>query len=170
MERMSEGSRPETNRAFMEQLLHAEEIGRLGLACGDEPYVVAINYAYLDRQILMHCALEGKKIDMIARNPRVCFEVSRQEGPALTHGGNRCDMPFQSVLCFGAARVIDALDERTAVLNRFQAKYDTPEKRREPIGPERAANCGAIVIDVHRMTGRSHPGDHGYEWECADDA
>ena len=159
-----------TDRDLMEQLLQSEEVGRLGLTCDDQPYVIAINYTYTDRQILIHCALEGRKLDMIARNARVCFEVSRQEGPAVPHGGNRCDMPFESVLCFGTARVINDLEERIEVLNRFQTRYDTPEKTREQIGPERAAKCGAIVIDVHRMTGRKHPGNHRYEWECADDA
>lgn len=167
---MAEDAGTDTPRGFMEQLLGSQEVGRLGLACEDEPYVVALNYAYSDGRILIHCALEGRKLEMIARSPSVCFEVSHQEGPAVPHGGNRCDMPFESVLCFGTARVIDDLEERIEVLNRFQARYDTPEKTREQIGPERAAKCGAIVIDVHRMTGRRHPGDHRYEWECADDA
>jgi len=167
---MAEDAGGSTDRDFMEQLLRSEEVGRLGLACGDEPYVIAINYTYTDRKILIHCALKGRKLEIIRRNPNACFEISRQQGEAVPHAGNKCDMPFESVLCYGQARVVDDIGERVEILNRFQARYDTPEKTREQIGPERAAKCGAIVIDVHRMTGRRHPGDHRYEWECADDA
>lgn len=167
---MAEDAGESADRDFMEHLLHSEEVGRLGLACDDQPYVVAINYTYTDRQILIHCALEGKKLDMIARNPSACFEVSRQQGQAVPHGGNQCDMPFESVLCFGQARVVDDIGERVEILNSFQARYDTPEKTRDPLDAEAAAKCGAIVIDVRRMTGRKHPGDHRFEWECAEDA
>jgi nitroimidazol reductase NimA-like FMN-containing flavoprotein (pyridoxamine 5'-phosphate oxidase superfamily) len=155
---------------FMERLLAEEEVGRLALCCDDEPYVIAINYTYADGRVLIHCALEGKKLDMIRHNPDACFEVSRQDGPPVPHAGNKCDMPFESVLCFGRARVVDNVDERVDILNRFQARYDTPEKTRDPLTPEDAEKCGAIVIEVERMTGRNHPDDHAYEWERSGDA
>jgi len=153
-----------SEKDVMEQVLCSEVVGHLGMASGDEPYVVPINYVYLEGKIVMHCALAGKKLQMIRRNPSVCFVVSRQEGSATPHDANQCDMPFESVICYGTARIVNDLEERVELLNQFQRRYDTPEKQREPITAERAQRCGAIVIEVESMTGRKHPGKHWFAW------
>lgn len=138
----------------MEELLTTEVVGHLGLAANGEVYVVPLNYAYVDGTILFHCAVEGKKLDLIRANPQVCFEVSNMVGEPTPHGPQSCDSPFRSVICWGTARYIDDLDERIAVLNRFQARYDTDQVQRTPLGPERATRCGAVEIKVERMTAR----------------
>lgn len=60
--------------AEMEELLRNNMIGRLG--CSDEnmTYVVPISYLY-DNGILLCHSRDGMKIEMMRRNPNVCFEV-----------------------------------------------------------------------------------------------
>ena len=154
-----------TDKEQMEAILRDEDVGRLGLAVDSEPYVVPINYTYVDGRILVHCALEGRKLDIIRQNPNVCFEVSRQEGRPTPHAGDRCDSPFESVLCFGTARIVEDVDERRDLLNIFQERFSTPSKPREPISIERAENCGAVEITVVRMTGRRRAGKEKAAWE-----
>jgi len=155
----------DTDRCEMERILQEESIGHLAMAADDDLYVIPLNYTYVGGRILFHCALEGKKLDSIRRNPGVCFEVSRQNGPPVPHAGDACDAPFESVICWGQARAIDDLEERQAMLNVFQARYDTPAKKREPISPERTAKCGAVEITVTRMTGRQCAGEEKASWE-----
>ena len=50
------------SRQEMERLLREETIGYLGLSMGDDPYVVPLNYAYVDGRILFHCAMTGRKL------------------------------------------------------------------------------------------------------------
>ncbi len=38
-----------------------------------QPYGIPLNYAYKDRCIYFHCALEGHKIDNLDDNPKVSF-------------------------------------------------------------------------------------------------
>lgn len=154
-----------TDKAHMEAILEAEGVGHLGLAVGDEAYVVPLNFAYVDGRILFHCALEGKKLDMIRANPRVCFEVSRQQGAPTEHVGDLCDNPFHSVVCWGVARIVEDLTERVEVLNAFQARFNTPQTQRAPISTERAARCGAVEITVSRMTGRRWGAGENIRWE-----
>jgi nitroimidazol reductase NimA-like FMN-containing flavoprotein (pyridoxamine 5'-phosphate oxidase superfamily) len=155
----------DTDRHEMERILQGESIGHLALAAGDELYLVPLNYTYLEGRILFHCGLEGRKLDLIRRSPSVCFEVSRQTSPPVPHAGDACDAPFESVICWGEARIIDDVAERQAILNEFQARYDTPAKTREPIPLERTANCGAVEITVTRMTGRRCAGEEKTSWE-----
>jgi len=162
---VTDNTEKRTDREHLEQILCEEDIGRLALAVDNEPYVVPINYAYVDGRILLHCALDGKKLDFIRKNPNVCFEVSRQHGRPAPHAGDLCDAPFESVICFGIARILDDVEERCTVLNEFQLRFVTPDKPSKPITVERVAKCGAIEITVKRMTGRRRAGKEKASWE-----
>jgi uncharacterized protein len=153
-----------TDKQLMERILEAESVGYLGLS-GDEPYVVPLNYTYADGRILFHCALEGRKLEMIRANPRVCFAVSRQATHPTEHSGQLCSTPYESVICWGAARIVEDVSERQQVLQAFQIRYATPEKPRASISLESTARCGAVEIVVTRMTGRRVHADERTRWE-----
>ncbi len=62
----------------IENLLHSQVIGRIGCHADDTTYVVPVSYAYDGTYIYGH-TLEGMKIDMMRKNPNVCFEVDVME-------------------------------------------------------------------------------------------
>jgi len=79
---------------------------------GNSPYIVPLSYGYefLDGGALVlyfHSAFEGRKIDALKRNNRVCFEVSYEGEPI--HSDNPCnsDYYFASVIGFGEAAFIE---------------------------------------------------------------
>ena len=140
------------SREEMEAILRETSFGFLGMAMGEEPYVVPLNYAYTGGKILFHCALEGKKLEYLASNPRVCFSVARQVGAVQRHDqGDPCHMNSESVVCYGTARVIDDPEERMTALNAFN-HYFRPDA--EGLSAERVAGCAAVEIAVAEMTGR----------------
>ena len=141
-----------TSKTEMEETLSQETIGWLGMSLEGRPYVVPLNYAYADGKILFHCALEGKKLDHIRANPDVCFAVGRQTGEVRRHGaGDVCHVDSDSVICYGRARVIDDLAERTVVLNTFQRAF---RPAAADISEEEVKRCGAVEIAIREMTGR----------------
>ena len=140
------------SRVEMEKILHMENVGFLGLTENDRPYVVPLNYTYLDGKILFHCALEGKKLSIIEKNPHVCFSVGHQAGTVRPHGeGDPCHVDSDSVICFGDARIVKDLDERKAILDAFNYRFDADA---DGISLEAVANCCAVVIQIEEMTGR----------------
>lgn len=159
-------------RAWMEAVLSRESVGHMGLAVDGEVYVVPINYTYCEGRVLFHCSLEGRKLDMIRANPQVCFEVSVQHSPPIEHLGETCHHPFESVICWGTARIVEDVEERAEILQAFQARYATPDNPRTGVKVERAKGCGAVEIRVTRMTGRQVGGsfEHGggirWEWDA----
>jgi uncharacterized protein len=158
------------DKARMEEILRGNYIGHLAMTVNGELYVVPLNYTYDAGRILFHCALTGRKLDMIRANPHVCFEVCSNGGPPQEHHGEKCDDPFVSVICWGTARVIDDLDERQEVLQAFQVRYATPEKPRNSLTRERAEKCGAVAITVTRMTGRQAQSEENARWEWSAEA
>ncbi len=62
----------------MNSLLENQLVGRIGCHTDGEIFVVPITYVYKDGYIYGH-SREGKKIHMMRKNPRVCFEVDEME-------------------------------------------------------------------------------------------
>lgn len=58
----------------IENLLHSQVIGRIGCHSNKITYIVPITYVYDGGYVYGHTK-EGMKIDMMRKNPRVCFEV-----------------------------------------------------------------------------------------------
>jgi len=57
-------------------ILENGEFGLLSTSSrNNEPYGVPLNYCLMNGCIYFHCALEGRKIDYIAENPKVSFCV-----------------------------------------------------------------------------------------------
>ena len=136
----------------MEAILNEESWGCLGLCMDGKPYVVPINHAYVDGKILLHCALEGQKLDYIRANPQVCFTVARQSGKVRDHhGGTPCHPDSDSVICCGTARIVEDIEERADVLNAFNRGFK-PDAG--DLAIDRVRDCAAVEITVTEMTGR----------------
>ena len=141
-----------TSRVEMERILQEENIGYLGLAMNGAPYVVPLNYAYVDGKILFHCAFTGKKLTFLEVNPQVCFSVGRQPGRVRRHGeGDPCHVDSDSVICYGRARIVHEEEERRRVLDSFNRCFNPDAVG---ISLEAAANCCAVEIEIEEMTGR----------------
>ncbi len=51
------------------------KVCRLAMVEDGEPYVVPVNYGYADNALHIHSAAVGRKIDILKRHGRVCFEI-----------------------------------------------------------------------------------------------
>ena len=143
----------------MEETLRQAKVGRLALSDGNMPYIVPLNFLYHERKIAFHCALEGKKLNLISKNPNCCFEVDEFMGDVSYHYGSLCHLDYDSVLAFGKARIENNQMEKVRLLQLFGEKYD--ERYRKPtseggirLGMNREAQCCCVVIDVEELTGR----------------
>ena len=60
----------------MIEILKGTSIGRLAtLDSEGYPYITPVNFVYYQDCVYFHSGTKGEKIDNLARNPRVCFEV-----------------------------------------------------------------------------------------------
>ena len=140
------------SRQEMEELLREETIGYLGLSMDDDPYVLPLNYAYVEGKILFHCAMTGKKLDYLRKNQQVCFAVGRQSRDIQQHAeGNPCHVDSDSVICYGRARIVEDLEERKGALDTFNRCFRSDA---EEITLERAEKCCVVEIKIVEMTGR----------------
>src|SRR5580692_2462231 len=64
----------ELNERQIESLLKDLPIGRIGCHADGITYIVPVNYVYDGIAIYVHSA-KGLKIDMMRKNPEVCFQT-----------------------------------------------------------------------------------------------
>lgn len=65
----------------IENLLGQQVIGRIGCHNSELVYVVPISYAYDGKNIYCH-TYEGRKIDLMRKNPKICFQVDEMKDMA----------------------------------------------------------------------------------------
>jgi uncharacterized protein len=58
----------------IQNVLSSQVIGRLGCCSRKQPYIVPVTYAY-DGKYIYGQTNEGTKLDILRKNPKVCFEV-----------------------------------------------------------------------------------------------
>jgi nitroimidazol reductase NimA-like FMN-containing flavoprotein (pyridoxamine 5'-phosphate oxidase superfamily) len=140
-----------TDRAEMEAILNRAEICRLAMADGNVPYVVALNYGCADNCLYIHCAPEGKKIDIIRKNNRVCFEVNVDVEMVNTDTVHKCSTKYKSVIGHGTASIITDDAGKKAGLNVLMAQYsDIAHEYLQ----ELLDKMVIIKVEVDSMTGK----------------
>jgi len=116
---MRKKEREITDRAELDAILAEAKIVRVAFAVDDEPYIVPLSHGYdADAGALyLHTAAEGRKIDCIEANPRVCFEV--EGDTSVVEGDERActwGLLYESVIGYGAIRRLDTREERERAL------------------------------------------------------
>ena len=120
---MRRNDREITDSAGIETILREAQVCRLAFADGNEPYIVPVCFGFEPGSLYFHSAPEGKKIDMIRKNPRICFEVDFCDG--IVKGDRACSwgMRYRSVIGFGHAEILSDPAVKQRGLNCIMQQY-----------------------------------------------
>jgi len=137
-------------------ILKQASVCRLGLCCEDVPYVVPLNFGYRDGCLYLHSAKQGKKMDMIRANPRVCFEMDTDV--EVIRADQPCDwgMKFASVIGFGTASVLEDPEEKRSGLDAIMEHYSSQSA--QPYPDSILKHTAVIKVLVEEMTGKRSGG------------
>ena len=89
----------------IDDLLRTQIVGRIGCNYDNEVYITPMSYAYDGKHIYCH-SYEGKKIEMMRKNPKVCFQVDEMKDM-----GN-----WKSVIAWGEFEELTNKKERNKAL------------------------------------------------------
>lgn len=140
----------------MHELLEHAPVARLATVDTDGmPYVVPVHYVYTDGRLYIHGKLSGRKMDNLARDPRVCFEIDEMQGLVLSEVPNPCrtNTAYRSVIVRGKAAVLEHMEEKLIALRAIADKY-TPQFRDIAIPPAAAAKTAVIEISIRNISGK----------------
>lgn len=142
-----------TDRAEIDAILQSSKVMYLGLADQEIPFVVPVFFAYDGTSIYFHSAGAGTKIEILKRNPKVCFVVSVDQG--FIESDKACDFEakHRTVIGFGNANFIENDAEKILVLDRIVELFS--DKHFE-YPKSNLHHTTVIRIDIHSLKGKKH--------------
>ncbi|MFP4023898.1 MAG: pyridoxamine 5'-phosphate oxidase family protein [Thiohalospira sp.] len=138
----------------LEAIIKKCKVCRVGMVDGDSPYVLAMNFGYEDQTIWLHCAKEGKKIDILKRNNKVCLEFDTDHKIFARHEHVACSWryAYRGVLVHGHALFVEDYEEKMKGLNILMKNFSDREFE---YSKPAVNNILVIKIPVESITGRS---------------
>lgn len=134
--------------------LAQETIGHLGtLDASGYPYITPLNYVYHQGKIYFHCANEGRKLDNLAANNRVCFEVSRVDKKVFAPLPCKCSTRYTSALVFGTAGIVEDTARKMEILEALTETY-AAGRPFPPVEAASAARCTVVEITIDSLEGK----------------
>lgn len=139
------------DRAELETVIREASVCRMGLCDGGIPYVVPLCFGYTADTFYFHCAAEGRKLEILERNPEVCLEL--EAGVALKPGEKACDwgMTYRSVIGMGRAERVEAPEAKRRALDLIMARYASGAFNYPDAALEKTV---ILKVSVRSMTGK----------------
>jgi len=139
------------DKAEIERIIQKALVCRVGLSDGDSPYVFPVCFGFKGGTIYFHSAQEGKKIEILRKNNKVCFELDIDT--ELVEGEGGCDwgIRYSSVIGFGTASFVEDIEEKKKALHVLLGHYS--DKAYEFPEPS-LSEVAVIKICVESMTGK----------------
>jgi len=135
----------------IDELLYSQSVGRLGCYTDGNIYVVPVTYVYDGQNIICHTR-EGMKLEMMRKNPEVCFEVDIMKNMAN----------WQSVIAWGTFTELDGEEAELALqkmLMKLQPQLTSETARpHEPVNSEERRATRGLTAIIYQIALREKTG------------
>jgi len=140
-----------TDVAGIESIIRRSSVCRLAMVDDNCPYVVPLCFGYRDNSLYFHSARNGKKIDVLKKNPHVCFEFDVDGEPIKADNPCEWGMKYESVVGFGKASFVEDIEDKRHALDVIMKHYSDgvytyPDARLNHIR--------VIKVEIEHMTGK----------------
>jgi nitroimidazol reductase NimA-like FMN-containing flavoprotein (pyridoxamine 5'-phosphate oxidase superfamily) len=135
----------------IEEIIRKAVVCRIAVSDGDSPYIFPVCFGYKDGFLYFHSAPEGKKIEILRKNSKVCFEMDIDT--ELIRGKKGCDwgVSYRSVIGFGTSVFIESPEEKKRALNTILDHY---ANRYYDFSEESLEDVVLVKIQVESLTGK----------------
>ncbi len=137
--------------AVIESIIRRSLVCRLAMTDGSQPYVVPISFGFRDRCLYFHSAGDGKKIELLRKNPKICFEFDCDLNLKKSDRPCRWSMKFKSVVGFGTVRFIEDPAQKKEALSVILAHY---AGERFELPEEEMQRVTVFCVKIDQMTGK----------------
>ncbi len=129
---------------------------RLAMNAGEFPYLVALNYGYEYEDgrltLYFHSAKEGRKLDLLRKDPHVAFQMDCDHVFRHLDRGMHCTMDYRSIMGTGIAELVSDRAEMQKAVDLMLRHHQSPPGFEVT---DAAAKATAFVkVRVLSMTGK----------------
>ena len=105
------------------EILKDSQVCRIGFSIDNVPHIVPVNFGYFDNKLYFHSATEGSKIDMIAKNNYVCFEMELYDEVVKAKKSCGWTTKYRSIIGWGKIEIVNDKNKKVEGLDIIMAKY-----------------------------------------------
>jgi len=121
------------NETTIMEIVSNSLICRLGIFDDEYPYIVPLNYGYYNNALYFHCASEGKKIELLRKNNKVCFEIEQSSEIIKDPVSCNWTMKYCSVIGYGIIEIVSDHESKKQgldIIMRHYGKNDNAYKQK----------------------------------------
>lgn len=142
------------DKATIEEILSSSEICRLGFMDNNRPYILPFNYGYQDNCIYIHCANEGKKIDLIKQNNHVCIEVEQTAVIERYEKACKWTTTYRSLVGYGFVEIITDYERKRQALDIIMRHNGANSNHDLNYEPNKINAMSILKVEISEMTGK----------------
>jgi len=117
-----------SKRSEIDEVIKKANVCRLAFAKENIPYLVPVSFGYDGKNIFIHTAKTGRKIEFIEQNNRVCFEFDTD---VKTIGDEKIPCKwtsaYKSIIGYGKLVELTTFDEQSLAINQIMQQYSGKE-------------------------------------------
>ncbi len=133
-------------------IMEKAAVCRIALADNDHPYIIPVNFVVRNNYLYFHSSSKGRKIDILRKNNRVCFEIDMDieivPGDVPCTWGTR----YLSVIGFGRAFFLEEENEKKQALDYLMEKYS--EQKDFSYATEALEKVTVLSVKIEKITGK----------------
>jgi len=141
-----------SDKNVLEEILSAATICRVAMMDGDLPYIVPFNYGYSEGCIYIHSAPEGKKINLLNQNNRVCFEVEERVELVKTPKACGWSTRYRSVVGYGTVEILSDDRSKQLGLEVIMAQHGAPDL--VDFDPRNLTRMVTLKLNITSLSGK----------------
>lgn len=140
------------DRSEIVDIISSNTICRIALSDGSNPYLVPLNYGYRNNKLYMHAAKEGRKLDIIKINNKVCFEITDSVEVVSAEKACSFSSKYRCVIGFGRVNLLTDARKKIEALNVIMAQQT--KKDSWDFIESQVAKVIILEIEIDSMTGK----------------
>ena len=135
----------------IENIIMKAIVCRVGLADGNQPYVIPLCFGYHDNTLYFHTGKKGKKMEILQKNNRVCFEMEADLEIIPAQNPCKWNMDYKSVVGYGRAIILEDPAEKRKALDVIVKHYGGTLMEYDE---KRVNGLAVIKLEIDSMTGK----------------
>ncbi|AKB18620.1 MULTISPECIES: pyridoxamine 5'-phosphate oxidase family protein [unclassified Methanosarcina] len=124
----------------------------LALSDSETPYIVPMSFGYKKNAIYLHSSREGRKIEILKKNPWVCFEANIETEVITADDPCNYNVRYRSVIGHGQAKFLEDYNEKVEGLTVLSEHYG--KKGLFEFEEWKVNRLCVIKIEIETMTGK----------------
>jgi nitroimidazol reductase NimA-like FMN-containing flavoprotein (pyridoxamine 5'-phosphate oxidase superfamily) len=120
-----------TDLSEIQSIIRKADVCRIALVDNNQPYMVTLNFGYQQGNpsiLYFHCANEGRKLDIIAKNNITCFQMDVDHELITAKKACGFTMHFKSIVGYGKIYKVTDKQEKVKGLDCIMKQYSDKER------------------------------------------